>query len=334
MSTIQDVARCANVGAATVSRVLSGNGYVKDETRRKVEEAIRELNYTPNEMARNLYYQKSRIVAIIVPEVSHPFFAEFVSAAEAALSQKGYQTMICNTYYEQSFELRYLEMLKQQRVDGIIFGGHTLDATNFENIQRPIVALDRDIGSHIPCVSADHREGGRLAAQELIAAGCRNVIQFGSGNNVGDYHLMTPSNQRHLVFEEVMKESGAKCYSCVMKWNDLRSSYFRDLSRELFEQFPDLDGAFGTDLPIIALRQVLYEHGRRVPEDVKLIGYDGTSVMGLISPSITYVAQPIAQLAQETVRLVVERIEGRALTQEEMKTTQPVTLVKGDSTRV
>ena len=108
MATIQDVAKHAQVGVGTVSRVLSGKGYVKAETRQKIQASIEELNYTPNEMARNLFFQKSGIVAVIVPEVAHPFFAQFVNAAEMVLCEKGYQTMICNTYYEQNYEQRYL----------------------------------------------------------------------------------------------------------------------------------------------------------------------------------------------------------------------------------
>ena len=99
MTTIQDVAKHAGVGAATVSRVLSGNGYVKQTTRERVLRSIEELNYTPNEMARNLFHGKSGIVAVIIPELSHPFFSEMVSAIEVGLCNLGYQTMVCNTFY-------------------------------------------------------------------------------------------------------------------------------------------------------------------------------------------------------------------------------------------
>lgn len=96
MVTIHDVAREAHVGVATVSRVLSGNGYVKEETRERINDAIRKLKYSPNEMARYLFYQKSGIVAVIIPKISHPYFAEFVDYTEAALNREGYRTMICS----------------------------------------------------------------------------------------------------------------------------------------------------------------------------------------------------------------------------------------------
>ena len=173
MSTIQDVAKRARVGAATVSRVLNGNGYVKEETREKVMQAIQELNYTPNEMARNLFFKRTGIVAIIIPQISHPFFAEFVDEAMLELAKYDYKVMVCNTWDESHYELQYLEMLERSMVDGIIFGAHSLNIKEYQNTRRPIVALDRELGAGIPCVSADHEEGGRLAAEVLIGAGCR-----------------------------------------------------------------------------------------------------------------------------------------------------------------
>ena len=136
MATIQDVAKYAHVGVATVSRVLNESGYVRADTREKVMAAIRELDYTPNEMARNLYHKKTGIVAIIIPAISHPYFAEFTSAAEVALFRKGYQTMICNTWREQNYETYYLELLKKQRVDGIITGVHTLDIEQYKEMNH------------------------------------------------------------------------------------------------------------------------------------------------------------------------------------------------------
>ena len=112
MASIRDVARKANVGSTTVSRVLNNSGYVSEETRQKIEEAMRELNYTPNELARNLFHKKTGIIAVLVPSVSHPFFAEFVECLEAELYKQGYKTMLCNTVKEKNAELEYLDMLK------------------------------------------------------------------------------------------------------------------------------------------------------------------------------------------------------------------------------
>ena len=122
MASIRDVAKKANVGAATVSRVLNNSGYVSEETRQKIEDAMKELNYTPNELARQLFYKKTGIVAVLVPTVGHPFFSDFVDKTEKELYKKGYKTMVCNTIKEENAELDYLDMLNRHIVDGVIRG--------------------------------------------------------------------------------------------------------------------------------------------------------------------------------------------------------------------
>lgn len=327
MATIQDVAKHAHVGVATVSRVLSGNGYVKEETCQRVLKAIEELNYTPNEMARNLFFRKSGIVAVIVPEVAHPFFAELVSKVERGLCTHGYQTMICNTFYEENYELRYLDMLKRKVVDGIIFAAHTSRCREqYQNVQRPIITLDRYLGNHIPSLSADHREGGRLAAEELIRAGCKNVIQFTGNPDV----VSTPSQWRHTVFAQTMEEHGVICHSWVDEWMNSDLQKYSIAAQEMFRQNPDVDGVFATDLFIIAVLQQAQKLGRRVPEDLKLVSYDGTGIIDLVYPSITTIVQPIDRLANEAVQMMMELIQGQPYASRNI--VLPVTLRRGRST--
>lgn len=329
MATIQDVAKHAKVGVGTVSRVLSGKGYVKDETRLRVQASIEELNYTPNEMARNLFFQKSGIVAIIVPEVAHPFFAQFVNAAETVLCEKGYQSMICNTYYEKNYEQRYLDMLKQRRVDGIIFGAHTAhDISQYENIKLPIVTLDRNLGGNIPCVTADHQNGGKMAADELIRSGCKNVVQFVGIKS--EKEVSTPSNVRHEVFTAVMERHGISCKSHYAKWPTSDIAYYQKVANKLLEDYPDTDGVFATDLMCMAVLQSALAHRKQVPRDLKLIAYDGTNGIGLMYPRITTVVQPIERLAEESVRLILDLIQGKEIVNKKVKL--QVVLRPGDTT--
>lgn len=329
MATIQDVAKHAHVGVGTVSRVLNGKGYVKETTRQKIEASIEALNYTPNEMARSLFFRKCGIVAVIVPEVAHPFFAQFVSEAEKFLCEKGFQTMICNTYYKENYEQRYLEMLKRQKVDGIIFGSHTvLNPSQYENARRPIVTLDRNLGKSIPCVAADHESGGRMAAEELIRSGCRNVHQFAGFK--GDEKASMPFDLRHEVFAEIMEEHGIACHSHYTKWAPMEAEYYQKTAENLLREYPDMDGVFATDMLLMAILQAALLRGKRVPEDLKLVSYDGTCGTALIYPRITRIVQPIAELAEEAVRLVVDLINGQPV---EFKNAQfQVRLQPGDTT--
>lgn len=329
MATIQDVARHAQVGVGTVSRVLSGKGYVKQETREKIEKSIAELNYTPNQMARNLFFHRSGIVAVIVPDAGHPFFAQLVNAVEAALCEKGYQTMICNTYYEKNYELRYLDMLKQQRVDGIIFGSHTTqDISRYRNIQRPIVALDRRLGDEIPCVASDHRAGGKLAAEELIRSGCKKVVQV--GDIEAKDQVFTPSQLRYQVFADTMEANRVTCLNWNDKWSTSDIAYYQKTAVEILDKYPDADGIFATDIIIMALMQAAFSRGKRVPEQLKLVAYDGTPLLGLTYPRVTAVVQPIARLAQKAVQLIVDQIEEKPIREKWVEL--PVSLYAGDTT--
>ena len=149
---IKDVAKRAGVGVGTVSRVLNGSGYVADETKEKIEIAMRELNYIPNELARNLYRKKSGIIAVLVPNISNPFFAQFVECVDEELYLAGFKMMLCNTKKESNAESEYLDMLNRHIVDGVITGVHSLDVEEYKKIHKPIVALDRYLGEHIPVV--------------------------------------------------------------------------------------------------------------------------------------------------------------------------------------
>ena len=141
MASIKDVAQKAGVGVGTVSRVLNNSGYVSDETREKIEEAMKNLQYTPNELARNLYHKKSGIIAVLVPTVEIPFFAELVHDIEAELYNEGFKIMLCNTDKAHNAELEYLDMLNRHIVDGVITGVHSLDVEEYKKIKNQSLHL-------------------------------------------------------------------------------------------------------------------------------------------------------------------------------------------------
>lgn len=308
MPNIQDVARYAHVGAATVSRVLNGTGYVKEETRARIMNAIEELNYTPNEMARNLFFKKTGIVAVIVPELGHPFFSDLVNHIEVALTGYDYQMMVCNTYYEQNYELRYLDMLNRQIVDGIIFGSHTLNTDDFRATKRPIVAIDREMGEDIPCITADHEQGGLLAARALAMAGCKKVLQLGGSTK--DFLVSTPSNIRNSVFSSYMKEHGIECIDYPTEWNKFGFDYTQIVINKVMDEYPDIDGIFGTDIAAMAALKEASLRDIRVPDELKIVSYDGTPMTALTHPMLTCVVQPVKEIGQESVRVMMELIKG------------------------
>lgn len=325
MASIKDVAEKARVGKATVSRVLNNSGYVSDETREKIMDAMRELDYTPNELARNLYHKRTGIVAVLVPAVSHPYFGEFVEYAEAELYRMGFKAMICNASRTETEEKEYLEMLNSHVVDGIITGVHSLDVEDYKMIKRPIVALDRYLDDDIPIVAANHRRGGILAANELIASGCRSVLHF-SGTEV----YRAPYFQRHVAFDEVMKEHGIECTNFKLRWNRFDQEYVRQAIREVFESGIHFDGIFGVDLLSIECMNECIRRGLAIPDDVKVVAYDGTYASSLASRRLTMIQQPIEELAKAAVHMIVHLINDEKAGVENI--TLDVSLIKGETT--
>lgn len=306
MASIRDVAKKANVSPATVSRVLNRSGYVSENAKSKTIKAMIELDYTPNELARNLFHKKTKIIGVLVPDVAHPFFSQFVKYVEAELYEYGYKTMICDTTKEHNSEVEYLDMLNRHIVDGIITGVHSLSVEEYLKIKKPIVALDRYLGDSIPIVGVDHKKGGKLAAEKLISCGCKHVIQF-----QGFRAVKTPSHERHEEFARVMKENNILVHSYELEWNRFDSSYFQNVVHKIFQKYPGVDGMFGTDLLAIFCLKEALRHNKRVPEDIKIIAYDGTYVTELMNPSITAIVQPIQELAKECVSLVLKLADGK-----------------------
>lgn len=303
---IKDVAKRANVGVGTVSRMLNNSGYVAEETRKKIEIAMEELNYTPNELARNLYRKRTGIIAVLVPNVSNPFFAEFVDYAEAELYNNGYKMMLCNTTKEHNAELEYLDMLNRHIVDGVITGVHSLDVEEYRKIHKPIVALDRYLGEDIPVVAVDHREGGRLAAETLIRNGCKKILHFR-----GSVAVESPYHERHIEFERIMRENKIETYTYDLEWNRFELEYYREAVADVFEKSIDFDGVFAVDaLAIECMNETIRRH-RKVPRDVKFVAYDGTFLTDVVEPKMTAVVQPIEGLAKESVRLLCNLISGK-----------------------
>ena len=180
MVGMRDVAKKAGVSLSTVSLVVNGTGYVSDDMRDRVQRAMNALNYVPNELARNLYHNRTNMVGVIVPTIRHPFFATFTASLQHMLAGQGLSTMLCSTADAENGEAEYVEMLRRHIMDGIVMSAHTAHTPDYwTSIHRPIVAFDRVLGEGIPSVGSDHEQGGRLIADLLIRTGARHVVMIG-----------------------------------------------------------------------------------------------------------------------------------------------------------
>lgn len=312
---IQDVAKKANVGVGTVSRVLNGSGYVSKATEEKVLQAIKELNYTPNELARNLLHKKTNTIAVIVPDISNPFYSSLVNEIEKDLRIRGYKTLLCNTAGEKTNEKIYLDMLQRNMVDGVLTATHSLDSKQYQDIDGPVVSFDTPrLSPASPVITVDHKEGGRIAAQALLDAGCRHVVQF--RDNVS---RKFPYFDRHEEFERVITEAGAVCKNCITSWDRFESTYFQATAEQCFRDYPEADGVFGTDLLVMYFARTALAAGKKIPADLKVVAYDGTYILDVMCPTLTAVVQPIEGLAKAGVEQLMLMIGGEKAGAKEVK---------------
>lgn len=305
MARIKDVAKEAGVAPSTVSLVLNKKGYVSEETRLKVEAAVEKLNYIPSEMARNLSLQRTNIIGVIVPSISHPFFSELAEALETELYSLGYKMMLCCTKYKENSERKFIEMLKRQTMDGIIMGAHSLDVSIYEGLKEPVVAFDRYLNDNIPIVHCDHCTGGRLAAEAFLQHDCHHVIGI-----EGYQGVHTPANDSQKVFHETMWQHGVITDILEMPWNAFTYEDFLVTAEKLFTEYQDIDGIFGSDMAIASCMRVATQRGYHIPQDIKMVAYDGTGMTQTGIQPITAVRQPIEKLAAIAAQKVVSKVKG------------------------
>ncbi len=322
MPTIKDVAKKANVSVATVSRVINNTGYVNHETRKIVEDAIDELGYVPNELARSLFRKRSNIIGLIVPHISTYFFAELIEAIEDHIMEKGYKLMIFNSKDDIEIEKKYINVFAQYNIDGLIIVSNTKSTRAYINLKIPIITIDHIIDKNVPSVTSDNVQGGEIAARKLIENGAKKIIHF-RGPSV----LITVVD-RARGFYQVMNEHNIDVQSCDL---DFKTPEL-DLIEEFIKEHKDVDGIFcSSDIIAMYVISVLKRLEYKVPEDVQVIGYDNIELSGVLIPRLTTIAQPINDMGMRTVDNLLELIAKKEL--DETHQTLPVSLVERDTTK-
>lgn len=323
---IQDVAKKAGVSATTVSRVLNNRGYISDETREKVNKAMKELNYFPNDVARSLFNKRTNLIGLIIPTVSNPFFGELTFYIETICNSIGYKILICNSLNNIENEKKYLEMLMRNQVDGIIVGTHNQGILDYKNDNLAAVSIDTYLSENIPIIGSDNYNGGKIATELLLAKGCKNII-----NIDGDCNLKTQARLRKVAYEDVMKANNKSSITYEII-GALDGKNQMQIVNQILNENPEVDGVFATnDLFAAAFINEARKRGKRIPEDIKVIGYDGTETSRSLLPDLTTIKQPIEMIARKAIDVLMKEIEGD-FSYKKSHVAIPVTLLEGKTT--
>lgn len=321
MATMKDVARLADVGVGTVSRVINKNGTVKEKTRKKVEAAIEELNYEPNNYARGLKLNRTNTAALILPTIWHPYFAEFAYYVETELEKNNYKCLLCNSESSSEKELEYIKMLQQNKVDGIIAITYS-DIDNYVNSSLPFVSIDRHFEDDTIHVTGDNIQAGRIAAEELIKRGCTHVAYIGGVNK-----FPNETTKRGEGFINYANEKGIKGTTLNMP-EPIQS--FEEQIKKLFDENPTIDGVFTVnDFMALDVIDVLEKRGVSIPENVQVIGCDGIKLERGREVLLSTVRQPIEEMASHSVKHLLKMINKETVPE---RTVLPMKFIQGKTT--
>jgi LacI family sucrose operon transcriptional repressor len=324
MPTIKDVAEKAGVSVATVSRVFNNRGYLSDVLKRKVAAAMEELDYHPNDLARSLQKRKSYLIGLIVPSVAHPFFGELARYVEGFAWERSYKVLLCNSLHEREKEREYIKMLKRSQVDGIIMGSHTMDAKDYTDLHLSMISLDRELSPSIPYVCCDNWQGGELAARHLIAKGCRDLVHIS-----GSLTVPMLSNNRTEAFVAVCKEAGVSFHCYELPDEVIVDFDIETEIRRILAAHPHCDGVFATsDLTAAAVMSIAAKNGKKVPANLKIVGFDGILPGRFLYPPLTTVRQPTEAIGRYVVEFLVRMMNGEKVPS---KTVLPVELLERES---
>lgn len=298
-TTIKDVAKYAGVGIGTVSRVINNEKGVGEQTRNKVTEAMQALNYSPNNMASQLRKNETRIIALLVPVVNHPFFAKLAYYIEDEADKFGYSIILVSSQQRVDKEIEIIRRIKQKKVDGAVFVTHYVhDEEDFKDC--PIISIDRLLGKSTPYVTSDNYEATKKAIKYMIERGARRVGFIGSKPLV-DSEVM----ERERAYRDVMAEYNMplRIVNKVMQHGEETL-----VVADFMEKYADVDGVFVSGY---TLSQVFYdaalELGKKIPDDLQIVSYDGMFKLWSNS-NMTSVEQPIEEMGRQVVRLLIKKI--------------------------
>ncbi|WP_211748575.1 LacI family DNA-binding transcriptional regulator [Paenibacillus sp. Marseille-Q4541] len=323
MATIKDVARHAGVSVATVSRVLNSAGYVHEDTRKKVEEAIAALQYSPNEVARSLYKRKSKLVGLLIPDITNPYFPQLARGVEDEMRENDFRLIIGNSDEDEHKEQEYMQTFTQNNVVGVVTATNDPDTQTYDSLRIPVVFLDRTSDDR-PSIYSDGRQGGRLAAKAILAGGSKEITLM-----QGPAHVK-PAQDRFSGAVEVLEQANAS-YN-IIQTSTFSFHHVDKLAEALFRRYPATDGVIASnDLAAFAVMHEAYKLGKHIPNDIQIVGFDDIPVSSLVSPGLSTIRQPAYEMGRAAGRLLIELVEGKQT--KETNTQFPVELIERGTTR-
>lgn len=308
MTTIADVARRAGVSPVTVSRVINGASNVSAGTREKVERAIAELSYVPSVAARSLRSKRTYALALVVPDITNPFWTTVARGVEDVAQGGNYSVLLCNTDENPAKQHSYLDMIVSQRVDGVIIAPYDSDVCNISQLRQrniPTVAIDRRIdGWEVDTVYGDSLAGAYAMVRHLIGLGHTRIAVI-----TGPPGAST-AEDRLEGYRIALSRAGLPLDGALVKRGEYRAASGQGMMHELLEQAnPPSAVMAANNLIAVGAFEAIRQHGLTVPQDIALVTFDDLPDLARFFPFFTVVSQPAYEMGQEAARLLLSRLD-------------------------
>ena len=338
VNSIKDIAEIVGVSPSTVSRVLNKKGRYSLETEKKINKVVEESGFVYNMSAKSLKNSKTNTIGLIIPDITNDFYSAMALRIESFFKKANYSVYICNSADDPENECSYFSDLAANRVDGIIcFSQMTKLPKNFQNYNIPIVAIDRDplCDMPIPCVYSDDYDGGYKATELLIKNGCKHIIHIanptrnliptekfykrteGYKNALKDYHI-TFENSDIIIPEHTSDSATFEAEAII---------------NTLLHKNIKFDGVFASnDRYALGIVYALQNHGIKVPDDVKVVGFDNSLYSMLTRPSISTISRNTSKMTDKACQWLLDIING----EKEMSSDTilvPIQLIERESTK-
>jgi LacI family transcriptional regulator len=305
--TIRDVAQQAGVAPITVSRVVNNSGYVSQDTRARIEAVIADLNYVPNTLARSLRFKKTRVLALILTDITNPFWTTVARGVEDVANAHGFNVILCNTDEDEVKQSDYLQVLLQKRVDGFVFVPARSTAECVKPIQAqkvPVVVLDRQIpDAAVDVVRSDSEGGAYELVRHLLALGHRRIAVLS-----GPEAISTAAD-RVAGYRRALADAALPTAAELVFHGGYNQDGGYRTARKALAEVPRPTAFFAANNFIaIGAFRALREAGLRVPDDVAMVCFDDVPQWLQINPFLTIASQPAYQMGRQATELLLERI--------------------------
>ncbi len=309
MTTIREVAKLAGVAPITVSRVINKAGYISAETRQKVEEAVAQLGYVPNTLSQSLRWKQTGMLALVLTDVTNPFWTTVARGVEDAASNAGYHVILCNTDESPQKQESYLKALFEKRVDGLLLvpaRDELDDIKQARKLNVPLVVLDRRLSQPITdSVRCDSEDGAYQLTRLLLDRGHRQIALL-----TGSAHVATAVDRLN-GYRRAFREASLSEGSEIVFYGAFTLESGLEMAQQVLERNPRPTAIFAANNFIaLGVLKSMHAAGLRVPEDISVVGFDDLPTSMLIDPVLTVAAQPAYEMGAQATKMLIERLTG------------------------